>query len=395
MGDFIGFLFIAFIFFGVIGWISDAVNGSSSSNSSISSGGSSVNRSTPLSIVLKREKTEGFDTIGVYAIGTFNVLNQTHNIITNVIEMNQVTSSGKREPVICSLEGYTGEDSMFFHYVSKNNSIEAPGVFGFDSLSRVLVIPIDTLKFAESGNIDLEISLEVYGSFLGISPLLIATSTKRIDLVSNEQGYLEMLDQMNKVNNFTVELAAIMARIDGTADAAKKKAINTWIEKNNSSDTKRKELKTLANEVILSSMNKKTAADRAKSIILELKSITSPADRMNILNLLHSISVADGKRAHLEGSLIYAVVRHFEIDNDKYSSMLTQALPLDAQEDEPIDFDQILGISAKSGVSRQIEILKAQYKEWNKKVNSANPVEAKNARLILDYISKKRAELDA
>ncbi len=391
MGDFIGFLFLLFIGFGIYGWISEAMTGTTTTTSS---GGGTYNRPTPLSITLKREKVEGFDTISVYAVGSFSVTNAMHTSIINVVEMDQITPSGKREPVICSLDRYTGKDSMVFHYVSESTTIQAPGVFGFDTLSRVLVIPLDMLNYAKSGQFDLEITLKIYGFNFLLAPELLASSTKKIEVVSHEKGYLEMLDQIKDFNKLTVELAAIMARIDGNADVSEVKAIDSWIEKNNSSDSTRKELKSMVGDVIRNSTNKKNAADRAKEIIQNLKEITSPADRMNVLNLLHSISVADGKRGQTEGSMIHAVIRHFELDNDKYSSMLAQSVALDLQE-EPIDFDQILGITPRMGVPRKIEILKAQYKEWNKKVNSPNPIESRNARLILDYISKKRAELDA
>lgn len=347
-----------------------------------------------LTMSLKREKVKDFDCISIYVNGKFTIANRNISHIVDLIEMDQLTAGNSREPVICVIKEFTSGDTPVFHHITKPQAVDAPSVVGWERESRVMAIPIDSLKFATSGDIRIEIGLKIMGhNRLNNQFEQIKSLTRTISIFSSSPGYKEVIDSMNSFQEGAVELAAILIGIDGEINQEEKQQVYSWI-KDNGSSSKQSELKTLFDQSLKKNLNLKDALTRAKAIIQGLKEKIEPSDRMSLLGLLHQISIADGQHGVNEFKIIKYLMKEFDIDPLKYSDMLSKSMDLESEQVEDVNYDTLLGIDGRMGKERQREILKEQYKEWNKKVNSSNRVEAKNAENILKYIAKKRAELD-
>lgn len=341
----------------------------------------------PLKIRILTEKIDKIDVFSVYAKGKWQMpygVNSLVFIIRLYQEMND-----EKYPVMCMIKEWTGDDNLFFNYVS-DFSTPGSGTIGFTKEVKMISIPTEALKFAHKGDLNLVFELNLV-SLVNNEPAIFRSTTNKLKYSVIEQGYKDRIEGLKKFNENIIKIAAIVSSIDGLSDYEEDVVID-WLDDNQFFDDQ-EELLEIFDQTVDSNSSFNDGIIKINTLVNEIKSFASPADKMNILNLLHKISISDNVHSNDEEKMIRHIVTLLEIDEERYNQMIFKDVNLNSTDSIKKDFDKLLGIKDGMSDSEFKEQLKEQYKIWNNKVTSSNIIESKNAKKVLEYISERRSNL--
>lgn len=341
----------------------------------------------PLILRIKDEKFDEIDTFGVYINGSFKMPTGSSSL---VFRLNLYQDyENKKMPVMCMIEKWTGKDKLFFNYVS---DVFTPGSGGisFTSEARIVAIPKEVLKFPFKGKSKLIFEL----SLIGYTPSGVKVFheiSKDKDFISTAIGYQDRMDNVDNFNISVAKISAVISSIDGDYDDSERTIFENWLEENGL-DNSFDELMDTYDDNLDYYGSIDEAISKIDVLLSDIKDNCDPADKMNLLNLIHKISIIDGDHNSDEEKLIRFIVKRLDIDESKYNLLITKDVKISARSVED-DFDAILGLSEDLDDVEKKRILKEQFKIWNQKITSSNPIEAKNAKRILEYIAEKRSNI--
>lgn len=343
----------------------------------------------PLKIRVVSDKVDNLDVFTVFASGSWNMPHGANSLVYNVKLFQRIGGSDKL-PVMCVIKEWTDNSNLFFNYIS---GITTPGTgtIYFTSEVKLISIPVESLKLPYSGKSDLIFELNLI-SFGTESPYIFKTTTNSIGFNAVEQGYQDRLDGISNYHRNVVKIAGVLSAVDNDSDIFEREIIEDWLVDNSVSDNLDELLEIFDNEIYEYS-DIKDGLSKIKSYVLEIKDFCSPADKINLLNLLHNLSLADDDHNEYEEKIIRYIVKNLNIEEEKYNKLLSRDVKFANAELSENKFDSILGITEEMTNTEIKNILKEQYKIWNQKITSSNVIEAKNARVILEYISERRANL--
>jgi uncharacterized tellurite resistance protein B-like protein len=343
----------------------------------------------PVLVKVENEKFEGFDVFGVYVKGSFKIP-WTRGGLVYMVHLYERTAGGKEIPVICQLDEMNNNGA--FQYVSKPIGNDS-GAYQVKHFAKVLNIPIDTLIFSTQGLLNLQVELKMVTFDNNFNPSVIKEALYNFEYFNKELGYNERLSNMRDFENYAVELGAALINIDGDANKEEVKVLDKWIKKNVSNEDRQKELKAGVREFTKQKYSQEEIVDKSKKALKKIVDVADAKDKINLMELLHDISIADGTRGESEHKFIQAILKRLDIDEAKYAELFSKSVTLNNDTSES-EMDSIVGINGAMDVSEMISQLKKAFKEWNSKITSPNAVEADNAKRILEYISKRRNQLE-
>lgn len=342
----------------------------------------------PLKIRVVVEEIDNMKVFSVYANGKWQMPIGENSLIFN-IRLFQETDN-KKLPIMCMIKEWTTKDNIFFNYLS-DVSTPGTGSIEFTKEVKMISLPIESLKFPYKGVFNLVFELNLISSLYS-KPTIFKTVIHQVRYNATELGYQDRIDGQNKFNENVVKIAAIVSSIDDYSDFDERNIVIDWLDDNQVFEIQ-KNLIEVFDEITESNISFDESLKTVKNLINEIKSFSSPADKMNIINLLHRISISDEEHDKNEEIIIRTIVKMLEIDEDKYNQMIFKDVKLDSKESFDANFDELLGLRSNMSEAELKDKLKVQYRIWNQKVTSNNMIESKNAKKVLEYISERRSEL--
>lgn len=114
-----------------------------------------------------------------------------------------------------------------------------------------------------------------------------------------------------------------------------------------------------------------------------------------ILQLIQQLAMKKPRHSTTVSTWIVLLFSKLSMDYYRYSEILSKIVNLTAKELQDINLDRFLGITQGMSAANQLDRLRSQYREWNIRSTSPNQIEAHNSKIIMDYIAKRRADLDS
>jgi len=343
----------------------------------------------PVVISVKREKYEGFDIFGLYVKGSFKIPWFKGGLVY-LVNLYELDSNEKELPVICQVKGLNSNG--VFQWISDSINSET-GAYQVKTPTKILNIPIDALMFSKKGELRLRFELKMVTFDNSSQPSVIKEAFAIESFYNNKTGYQDMVENSRIFTTNAVELGNILVNIDGEASKSEIKVLTNWIKKNVKNEEKQDQLIENVKAYSKQGYSIENLRSYAKNAISEINDVADASDKIALLQLLHDISIADGERGEAEHQVIKAVINKLGIDYDKYSQIFSKSVNLDGAASDS-ELEALVGIQSSMSLQEKIAQLKKAFKEWNSKITSPNQIEAANAKRVLDFISKKRNQLE-
>lgn len=346
--------------------------------------------SDPVIINIEEEKFEGFNVFGLYVKGSFKIP-WTKSGLVYMIQMYEVDINGKELPVLCRLEGLN--NNGVFQWISDPIDSQS-GAYQVKTLTRIMNIPVDALIFSRKGNLSLSFELKIVTFDNNLQPSVLKEAKSTLNYINVNSGYEDIIAKNNVFASNVVELGNIVINIDGEASSSEIQIVNKWITENVNNDEDQTKLLNQVKQYPNKGFSLEQLRNNAKKAIKDIEKVADASDKIALLKLLHDISIADGQRDNDEHQIIKAVISKLGIDQEKYSQIFSKSVNLDASTTDS-ELETLIGLHAGMLLEQKITQLKKAFKEWNGKITSPNKIEAANAKIVLEFISKKRNQLEA
>lgn len=341
----------------------------------------------PLTLTVRKEKYKSLDVFGLYVKGSFKIPWARGGLmyLVNLYEVGE-----EEKPVICQIDGLNNDG--VFQWVSDPINSET-GAYQVKTPTNVINIPIDGLIFSRKGELSLRFELKLITFDNKLNASVIKETFVIQSFANKKNGYQDMIENQRVFNDNAVELANVLINIDGEASKSELKVLNKWIKDHISNEERRTHLLEEVKKFSKKNYKPDTLRNKAKAAITEIDKVSEASDKIALMNLLHDISIADGERDDVEHKLIQAVISKLGIDQEKYAKLFSKSVNLSESTSES-ELETLVGIESSMSVTEKIAQLKKAFKEWNSKITSPNAIEATNAKRVLDFISKKRNQLE-
>lgn len=343
----------------------------------------------PVVISVKREKYEGFDIFGLYVKGSFKIPWFKGGLMY-MVHMYELDSNGSELPVICQLDGLNSNG--VFQWLSDPINSET-GAYQVKTPTKILNIPIDALIFSNKGDLRLRFEMKMVTFDNNLQASVIKEAFVIESYYNSKTGYQNMAENNRIFTANAVELGNVLINIDGVASKSEIKVLTDWIKSNVKNEEKKASLIESVKSYPKKGYSIENLREYAKNAISKINEIAEASDKIALMQLLHDISVADGERGDAEHSVIKAVINKLGIDQEKYAQLFSKSVNLDSSTSDS-ELEILVGIQSGMSLQEKIAQLKKAFKEWNSKITSPNQIEAANAKRVLEFISKKRNQLE-
>lgn len=231
----------------------------------------------------------------------------------------------------------------------------------------------------------------VFGSYstnrMGIEP-------KQKLLIFDSPGYLEVAENSDKSQFLIIQLAVIIAMVDGKLDSKEGDVIKQWSQKyvEDFQGERRENAKTLMNQAMQEAFDKVNSGEvDRESIIYELIELGQKRDHFEAMELLMDIMAADDVAHSSELQFVNHVGEKLGISVADIQNMKDLRL-LNNQNIEISEnnLEDILRINPETMSKDEIcQIVQDQFLQWNSRIQSLNTQEDRQqAQTMLDIIAE-------
>lgn len=313
------------------------------------------------------------------------------------------------EPIICALEDFQYENTPFLH--NELPIIEAPTaiVGGWEDWVTLLNIPIDALTFPRKGALDLVACMDLEAFFISnrkfdaVDWNLSTVRSASFQWENSENGYIDRLGHRERAVELAVSMAVLTSGVDGTHDASEGEIVKSFINKqlsliNDTAD--RKETKLKLNTLIHKAYALKDfdkILDKGVKYAQEVFEFDSDLKFM-IMELLLDVASEDGVADVHETKFLNTLAKEMGIDFDEYKSMRDKALPISIYRSNDLSssgeqIEDMLGLTPDMTIAQKKKQLSKEYRKWNALKNSSDDKKSKQAKDMIDAISRLRNEI--
>lgn len=297
-------------------------------------------------------------------------------------------------PVICAIEDLQEGETPFFHF--KSEVIKSfHGLAHWEDWATLFVVPTAALSFPRSGSQNVKI--QVVGAYRTAGRSVLRTC--RVLLESWEQGYLDSLEQRSQSAEVAVELAVLVAGLDGVRDTDEAQIVTAFIRKECNSRDDESNLKNRLNEAVRKahSIHEKISIRKSGFKLAEEAKKFEASAKFKIMELLFDVAGADGVAAHAETEFLNEIAHLMGLDIAEYKNMRDKALRGLDYETSEVDrnrqLEDMLGIRAEMSVHEKKKQLSSEFRKWNALANSSDPAKKKQAKEMVAAIKTIRNQL--
>ncbi len=374
-----------------------------------SAGYANTNISAP---ELKIQKAPNFEEDKMYKFklkGFFPFRSDgNYNYVVSIFDATE--GSDNLAPIFSYIPEISEPTTLAYQMVFPDVYIPAFG--GYDEFVDLGRIPIEFLSPPKKGKKKLLVLLRVFPSYVDADIEFGFGGMNSVYEVSTEfnytftnPGYMETLENQDKIVTASIELALAMAHSDGNLDKTEIKVIKEWIK------DKSKKYNPETEKFALDSELKKIYEDSFNEAIEEIKEgnlstsqilssfveIADEKSKHDVVELCYKVLTADGNMDDEEKNLIKIIsdelgIKHEDLENLKDQSVLS--LSISDKDHSSDEINDLLGISDSMSKGQKIEKLRGDFNKWNSRLNViSDQNEKRNAQEMIDLISKELKNL--
>lgn len=361
---------------------------------------------------LKIKKAKNFEENKMYQLqlkGFFPFYSDNnYNFVISIFDETEGLDNLK--PIFSYIPEISETKTLAYQMVIQDVYIPAMG--GFENFTDFGRIPVELLSPPKKGKKKLLVLVRVFSThvepdiefgFGGESSVYEISTNFRYEF--SEPGYMDKIENQDKIITTSIELALSMAHSDGNLDKSEIKIIKDWIKEKSKKFNPETETFVEDDELIkLFEESFNVATEEIKkgnlstSIILStIVEIADEKSKHDVVELCYKVLSADGHMDSQEKNLIKIIsdelnIKHGDLQNLKDQSILN--LSISENEHSSDSVDDLLGINDGMSRGQKIQKLKDDFNKWNERLNIlSNQDEKRNAQDMIDLISKELKKL--
>lgn len=335
------------------------------------------------------DTVKGIKALFLEIKGTINTIVNGYPVVYK-IEVNDITDEGEKNFILCAFEEYQASDAPVLHIVGQKEIPYADSIL--NDWVPLAIIPLEALTFPKKGSRKVEFKLTWIDNNKPIRRQNLTINVK-------EFGYLEKRENRKKFDKLAAQLAFAVSCSDGELHKDEAHMIRNWVqERVNLTDDE--DFKAEVNSLIKKEISnfEKNPAEYKPDIENKanlIKSISSVAERYEVIELLMKITSIDGVADSSEMKIIDQIIKILEVDENKMRDMRDQHIPANIiSSGAKEDVDTILGIKDSMSKAEIKKHLTAQYRKWNSLANHPDKEKREQAEYMLKLIGERRSKLN-
>jgi len=256
--------------------------------------------------------------------------------------------------------------------------------------TTVARIPEDWLLFARQGRRSLLFNLDV----VTCDSNMVLTSTRYLFDYKNPQfGYVDIRENTEQAHTLAVAVGCAVAAADGCLAENALGFIRGWSLaginlEHVSMRGKRQFEKSLQKIVTL--FRKSPDGFDIEAIANHIRDITIMAVRYDILQCCLQIAALRGEVSGPTLRLLWNLAAWFDVDVDRFRTMVTKILPVDMH--EAMDVEVLLGLAPDMSREDILQKLNREYAKWNSRVTNTDRDVQAQADQMLELIAQTRQQ---
>ncbi len=350
---------------------------------------------------VENDDSTSFSVKDVLVKGLFPINYKTNlGIIISLFD----NTSGEYQPILSSIDSFQEPGSAVFQHIVEIGEMEEG--YGFPDWIKVSSVIPEIIQPPNKGErevhvfvrlVDLNNPPNVNHGFQESNDGIFWNDVLAFNWDFEDSGYLDEVDQQEKVWPLTVRLGVAIAFADGHLCTSEGNVIKRWVEKTieHYSDERKNELKELLNKAM------KKAFEDAKvdklclsELAAEINDIGETVHKYEAMELCFEIMAADGIAGIEEMSIINSVAKAFDLNVAELEKMRDkQIVNLDSVVSGQVSIETMLGIGDDWDKKQINKHLRVEFQKWNSRLNTlSSDKEKENAQKMLGAIAEAKSK---
>jgi len=341
---------------------------------------------------LLEEHKDGVPHVSIILYGKYTVISD----LIKGIRLYASLYESAQKPLVTSVKKYQEKDTHGFYYIGQK-SVAGPGTYGSERNNRLVSVSKQNLMVSSYGRKKIHVRLKMIG--------LDDNGLERSDLFAHQLEGALLIDFDNKnplikhidafdIDQLLIGLALVMIRMEGDYNTNLVIALRTWIKQEYEYLKKHTKLLGIVSQITIIDATIGEVEEASEAFLSRLSVMGTIKQKETLLQLIQHLAMKKPRHSAAVTTWIVDLFSRLSMDYYRYSETLSKIINLKAPELQEMNLDRFLGITPRMSVSNQLDSLRTQYREWNIRSTSPNQIEAQNSKIIMEYIAKRRAELD-
>ena len=327
------------------------------------------------------------------------VLYGKYTIISDLVESVRIYASlyeSGQKPLVTSVKKYQQKDTQGFYYIGQK-SVSGPGTYGSERNNRLVSVPKQHILISSYGRKKIHVRLRMVGlddKGLERSDLFAHQSEGALFIdFENTNPLLKHIDTSD-IDQLLIGLGLVMIRLEGDYNTDLVIALRNWIKREYEFVKKHTKLLGIVSQITTLDATTYEVEEASEALLSRFSVLGTIKQQETLLQLIQQIAMKKPRHSTTVSTWIVLLFSKLSMDYYRYSETLSKIVNLTTKELQDINLDRFLGITPGMSSANQLERLRSQYREWNIRSTSPNQIEAHNSKIIMEYIAKRRAELD-
>lgn len=313
-------------------------------------------------------------------------------VVTSLLDITENPSEELGLPVESRTDACREPILPYYQFVMPPVEMGRGG--GFIDWQPVAPISPDFLKPPKSGKrllravvrfVDVDNPSDIMAGILNPgAPRPVCEYKHEFELVFEEPGYVEDVQNRSLQRPLYVRLAMGIAMSDGSLDDAEGEIISAWIRSQIDAaqdDEDKASTKEACNTALREAFSDAEAGRLSvEKVCADIKKVSSSSDRYEVLDLCLKVLAADGVADPGEMNFLRRTAKHLDLDLDEFRELVNQvtggltapeATDLQAKEAEA-------GIDPDASIEDKRKEVRKAFKEWNAREAAATNKEDKD-----------------
>lgn len=209
-------------------------------------------------------------------------------------------------------------------------------------------------------------------------------------------GYLDIPTKVSEIDVGTIQLALLLANVNGSIERAEFGKIKQWIEDKNKwglneiynpeilDDQENIKKKAYYNQLLKYNFDKvKDKKITFSQIIEKFNQNSYLSEKYEAINLLLQIVSADNKLGKEENELLTKIARSLEVDEIEFNKMKEKIIATVDIIDENESHETLFNITPKMTKNEKCILLRKEYTKWNAQTNNSDvKIKARAKRMV-------------